>query len=126
MSKYWTEKYDQSKHQNKMWGDGINPPENRDFVLDPYDVFFVKECGFTFEFHNLEQLIACKEHFNMKVHKSTRIPESELWKYGGDQSETQRWFERLPKGLRKNPNRIKILKAFEKAYLEFSKYSSNR
>ncbi|XPV69872.1 MAG: hypothetical protein ACNI25_04685 [Halarcobacter sp.] len=121
MSKHWIEKYDEIKHKNKMWGEGINPPEGRDKIIDPYDVYFVKECGFTFEFHCVEQLLACKEHFDRKIQPSTKIPESELWKYGGDHGEMQRWFEKLPKGLVSNKQRPKILKAFEKAIRDFIK-----
>lgn len=120
MSKHWIEKFDEMKHRNKMWGDGINPPENRHKSLDPYDVFFVRECGFTFEFHSLEQLKVFKDYFSKKIHPSTRIPEKELWKYGGDHEEMQRWFERLPKGLRKDTNRQRIVKALEKALTDFS------
>lgn len=121
MSKHWIEKFNNTKHFNKMWGDDISPPLERDQKLDPYNVYFVRECGFTFEFHNIKQLVACKEHFNKKIQPSTRIPEKDLWKYGGDSSETQRWFEKLPKGLRNNQHRPRILKALEKALLDFEK-----
>ncbi|WP_148261963.1 hypothetical protein [Methylomonas methanica] len=120
MSKHWIEKYNELKHQNKMWGEGINPPKNRNNELDPYNVYFVRECGFTFEFHTLEQMLACKKHFSRKIQPSTRIPESELWNYSGDHSEMQRWFEKLPKGLVSNKQRPKILNAFERALKDFS------
>ena len=119
MSKHWVEKYDELKHRNKMWGEGINPPENRDNKLAPYNVYFVRECGFTFEFHSIQQLVAFKEHFSRKIQSSTLIPENELWKYGGDHSEMQRWFERLPKGLVSNQKRTKIVKALERAIENF-------
>ncbi len=121
MSKYWIEKYNSSKHKNKMWGEGIKPPEGRHRTLDPYNVYFVRECSFTFEFHSISQLDACIQHFSRKLQPSTKIPGSELDNYGSDYWERQRWFESLPKGLVSNHQRPKILKALEKAKIYFKK-----
>ena len=86
----------------------------------PHNVYFVRECGFTFEFHNIEQIEACKDYYNKKIRPSTIIREKELFKYGGDQSETQRWFEKMPKKLNNNHNRSKILKALSRAIADFN------
>lgn len=119
MSKYWIEKYDKTQHQNYMWGVGQFPPSEggRKYVL--HDVYFVSECGFTFEFHNLKQLESCRDYYSRKIRPSTIIPEKELYKYGGDHGEIQRWFEKMPKKLNNNHNRPKVLKALNRALKSF-------
>lgn len=102
-----------------MWGDGCQPDRSRDQKLDPTWVYFVRECGFTFEFHSLGQLKTCLEYFDQKMRPPTRIPSGELWKYGGDQSETQRWFERLPAKLFAATKREQIVKALRRALTHF-------
>ena len=124
MSKHWVEKFDASKHQNHMWGVGLFSPTDRGSASIPHNVYFVSECGFTFEFHNLDQVEACKHYYSQKIRPSTMIPEKELYKYGGDQSETQRWFEKMPKKLNNNHNRPKVLKALNKALESFNNGNS--
>ena len=126
MSKHWIEKYDQTKHQNYMWGVGLFPladarPKPKPI---PHDVYFVRECGFIFEFHNIEQIEACRDYYKQKIWSSTIIREKELFNYGGDQSETQRWFEKMPKKLNNNHNRPKVLKALNKALTSFKNENS--
>jgi hypothetical protein len=121
MAKHWKEKYQPSTHINHMWGDGCEPDRTKDQVLDPTWVYFVRECGFTFEFHSLEQLEVCLAHFDQKMRPSTRIPEDELWKFGGDHGERQRWFERLPGDLFANTKRERIVKALSRAMEHFQR-----
>lgn len=84
-------------------------------------IYFVKECSFVFEFHSISQIKECQKYFSKKVHPSSAIPENKLHLYGGDHFEVQRWFERLPIKLFKEPKRIKILKALNLAIEEFEK-----
>ncbi len=107
-----------------MWGVGIFPPADAKSYFMPHDVYIVRECGFTFEFHNIEQVESCRDYYNQKIRPSTIIPEKELFKYGGDQSETQRWFEKMPKKLNNNHNRPKVLKALNKAMESFKNGNS--
>jgi hypothetical protein len=120
MAKIWKEKYDWSKHQNKMYfeGDDNNYPSNN---IEVKWIYFVKECSFVFEFHSIGQLKECQKYYSKKVRPSSIIPEKDLHLYGGDQSETQRWFERLPMKLLKEKNRIRVLKALNNAIIEFEK-----
>src|SRR5262245_10912753 len=96
---HWKEPYDCNRNKNKMWGEGAQPYVSRDEKLDPHCVYFVRTCGFEFEFHSLGQLQVCLDHFSRKIQPTSRIPESQLPNYGGDHSEVQRWFERLPMKL---------------------------
>jgi len=94
-----------------MWGHGCEVEENPNPALIPKWVYFVTVCSFTFEFHSINQINACLKHYSQKVRPSTRIPEKDLWKYGGDHGETQRWFERYcRKGFMRNQRDKKLLR----------------
>lgn len=120
MAKIWKEKFDNLKHQNKMYieGETISYPSNN---IETRWIYFVKECSFIFEFHSINQIKECLNYYSLKVHPSSIIPYKELHLHGGDQSETQRWFERLPMKLLKESKRGKIKKALSKALIEFEK-----
>lgn len=121
MSKIWKEVYDWKNHRNRMWGEGCEPEKTPDANLIPKWVYFVNVCSFTFEFHSVNQIETCYEFYSKKIRPSSCIPENDLWQYGGDHSETQRWFERLPQRLFKEPKRLKVLKALKQAIDEFKK-----
>src|SRR5512147_1920445 len=120
MSKHWSETYDPNKHRNHMWGKGLEVERSKHQKLDPDLVYFVRVCSFTFEFQNLSQLEACLELYSQKTRPSSRIPEGELWKYGGNHSEMHIWFERFPMMLSDNHCRPNVVKALEKALTHFS------
>jgi len=119
MAKHWKEQLDPARHRNHMWGAGCEVNETRDLTLDPRWVYFVRECGFTFEFHSLGQLAVCLDYLSKKTRPSTRIPSVDLTDYGGDHSETQRWFERLPQWLFAETKRTRLVKALEQARRSF-------
>jgi hypothetical protein len=104
-----------------MWGYGCDVEDNPNPALIPKWVYCVTVCSFTFEFHSINQINACLKYFSQKVRPSTRIPEKDLWKYGGDHWEMQRWFERLPQRLLQESKRLKVVKALERALSEFIK-----
>ena len=104
-----------------MWGEGAQPDETRDERLDPHSVYFVRACSFQFEFHSLDQLQACLEYFSRKVQPTSRIPHNELRNCGGDHSEMQRWFERLPMKLMDNHRRPRIVSALRTAVEDFTR-----
>jgi hypothetical protein len=68
--------------------------------------------GFTFEFHSPEQVVACLQHFRRKILPTGRLPRD---LGGGDHWEFQRWYERLPAGLRREAKRPKVVAALEEA-----------
>ena len=83
-------------------------------TLEPHQVAFVRVAGFTFEFHSVAQIHACLRDYATRHQPSSRLP-VESGDYGGDQSETQRWFERLPLFLREEPKRLQVVAALEEA-----------
>src|SRR5690242_1095552 len=96
MARIWTEPFDSERHRNPMnhgWGAPPAPEIQRYWAaptLERHNVLLVRVCDFTFEFHNREQLQACLAFYAEKHQPSSRLPVSS-GRFGGDQSETQRW-----------------------------------
>ena len=111
MTRIWREKLDPSRHLNRM----EMPVTSRPTIagLAPW-VYFVRVCSFTFEFHSIEQIKACREYYLEKIHPSSRIDIG-----GADSWEVQRWFERLPMYLLEEPKRQRVLKALASAIDQF-------
>jgi len=102
---------------NHGWGAPPAPEIQRYWIaptLERHNVLLVNVCDFTFEFHNREQLQACLVFYTKKHHPSSRLPVSS-GQFGGDQWETQRWFERLPLYLREKAKRVQVVAALEDA-----------
>jgi hypothetical protein len=120
MARIWSEPYDSARHRNPMnWGWGAPRPEQRDRhnrapTLEPHHVVFVRAADFTFEFHSVEQIRACLTFYGRKHQPTSRLP-VQSGDYGGDQHETQRWFERLPLYLREEPKREQVVAALDEA-----------
>ena len=118
MARFWKERYDPGRHRNHMWR--VEHPRDR---LVEYWVYFVAVCGFTFEFHSLDQLAACHAHYARKVRPSTREPMSVAW--GGDEGEARdnmlayHWYDRLPQYLLGEPKRVLVAAALGRAAAEF-------
>ena len=131
MALIWTEVYDPKKHADKMYDASHIPavPRERywrDPTLQRYPVYFVRVCGFTFEFHSLEQLEVCLKFFSQKSRPSSRIAFSAAdkqihWLHWV----AQRWFERLPMYLLEERRRVRIVTALKKALAQFQKVPSN-
>jgi hypothetical protein len=74
MAQIWTETYDPKKHSDEMHDftriPGV-PAEQymRAPTLQRYAVYFVRVCGFTFQFHSLEQLKVC-----LKARRGSVLP----------------------------------------------------
>lgn len=84
-------------------------------TIIPRDVVFVSVCSFTFRFDTKEQLQRVLRYYEQKIVPTSRQPES-LWSMrGGDHSEAERWFEKLPLFLREEPKRLKVVKALRDA-----------
>jgi hypothetical protein len=118
MARHWCEIYDWTKHRNRMPGAGPPPDESPDHNILPRSVFFVAVASFTFEFHSLDQIRATIEYFSQKVRPSSRIPK--FYSHGIDHWETQRWYERIPMRLLKEPRRLQVVKALTAALEDFS------
>ena len=125
MAQIWSETFDPKRHRDKMRDftriPGVPTEQYRRApTLQRYSVYFVRVCGFTFEFHSIEQLQVCLEFFSQKARPSSMIKFSEsdrriTWLH----SVCQRWFERLPMQLLEERRRIRIVPALKKALTQF-------
>jgi hypothetical protein len=115
------EEFDELRHPNMMApiSDGRRRPHIAAPTLVPHVVCLVGVAGFAFVFHSLEQVQACLDYYRREHHPSSRLPVS-TGDFGGDQSETQRWFERLPQYLLEKPKRAKVVSALEQAASEYA------
>lgn len=126
MAQIWIETFDPKRHSDKMRDvshlPGVPGVEYRSApTLQRYPVYFVRACGFTFEFHSLKQLEVCLEFFSQKVRPSSMIRFSESdrrihWLHWV----CQRWFERLPMQLLEERRRIRIVPALMTALEQFA------
>lgn len=97
--------------------DGIDPSTANQFhapTLLQRQVYFVRVCSFTFEFHSLQQIQTCLDFYEQKIQTSSRrdIGAADHW-------ECERWFERLPLYLREESKRQKVIKALREALKKF-------
>ena len=125
MAQIWSEIYDPKRHHDAMRDASHLPGVPREKywaapTLQEYPVYFIRVCGFTFEFHSIEQLEVCLKFFSSKVRPSSRIRFTEAdremyWLH----SVVQRWFDRLPMQLLEERRRVKIVPALEKALAQF-------
>ena len=91
---------------------GSPVPASKDNLIEKW-VYLAEVNGFVFQFANLEQVVECKQYFEQKTHPSTigyHPPYEHYW---------QHWYCKLPKGITKNKNRIKVLKAMDKILTEW-------
>jgi len=115
------EGYDKLRHPDMMApiSNGLRRQHLAAPTLVPHVVCVVRVVGFTFVFHGPEQVRACLDYYSREHHPSSRLPVA-TGDYGGDQSETQRWFERLPQYLLEKPKRAKVVTALEQAAREYA------
>ena len=120
--KIWAETYVAERHANPMGWVGADPDAPADWSRAwritrraAHKVVFVRVCDFDFELHDRVQLDACVRYYSRKIRPSGRLPVY-TENLGGDHTETQRWFDRLPLYLREEPKRLKVLKALSHAF----------
>jgi hypothetical protein len=116
MAKIWKEPLDAKKHKDFMTGfqdRGGRPPEPKDKLV-PRWVYFVREGDFTFQFHSFSQIREALEYFQKQTHPTSRVAGVAVEHYW------QRWYERLPPGLRARSRRTRIIKALQKALEQFA------
>ena len=111
MSKIWREIADPAKHRDFMGNtvEGGRPiAKSRDNLIEKW-VYFADINGFVFQFADIGQVIECKKYFAQKTHPSTvekhHNPHEHYW---------QAWHRKLPKGMTKNKNRVKVIKTLDK------------
>lgn len=110
MSRHWKEKLDPQKHTDHMGGTRL---ESVDPLIERW-AYFVRVCGFTFEFIGIQQLRECLAHFSRKLHPSGKfvnLPPGTHWIHP--------WHERLPMYLFEESKRRKAVKALTRALSDF-------
>jgi hypothetical protein len=119
------EAYDPLKHPNPMWyiDDAQSKRHWRAPSLSEYKVCLVTVCSFTFIFHSTEQLALCLDYYRREHQPSSKLPVY-TENLGGDHSEMQRWFEKLPQYLLEKSKRMKVVKALERAMREYLRVRS--
>jgi len=110
MSKVWREIADPAKHRDFMSSlmeGGIPIEKSRDNLIKKW-VYLAEVSDFKFQFANIGQVLECKHYFEQKIHPSTKgenhIPYEHYW---------QVWYCKLPKGMTKNKNRVKVIEAMD-------------
>ena len=115
MAQIWSEPFDSTKHQNQMDGvESSTEEQHRAPTLLQRQVYFVRVCSFTFQFHSIQQIQACLAYYERKIQPSSRadIGSADHW-------ECERWFERLPLYLREESKRKRVVKALSDALKKF-------
>ena len=112
---HWSKHFDLHGYQG-LPGHDVSPNEK----LVPVYTYVVEVCGFTFRFGSVAQIDCALEYYSRKIQSSSRLPDSEWLRAEHDVA--QRWYERLPLYLRKENNRLKVVKALRQAAVEFSNY----
>ena len=102
-----------SNHMDTFLCGGWNPPRPTRSKLIPQWVYYVRVCGFTFEFYSVADIRTCREHFARKVEPSSARPHDGLEHYW------QSWWERLPLWIKAESKRTKVVKALDQAIEEF-------
>jgi hypothetical protein len=130
MARIWKERFDPVKHGGPPYA-SVEVSQNitqhyRAPTLTPHEVVFVHVCSFTFRFDTEEQLRRVLEYYERKLQPSSREPLEVVALRGGDTSEAQRWFERLPLFLREETKRHKVVKALREAVAQFSAAPATR
>jgi hypothetical protein len=115
----WKEPYDSTQHGGLPDAlPDVTEPIRRHWTaptIIPHNVVFVSVCSFTFRFDTKEQLQRVLRYYEQKIVPSSRQPESVWGMRGGDHSEAERWFEKLPLFLREEPKRLKVVRALRDA-----------
>ena len=125
MARIWKEPYDRTKHRNRMRGvEGVSRDHYRAPTIVHADVYFVRVCSFTFEFHSIEQIEMTLAYYARKIQPTSRVDISQLCP-GFEHWEAQRWFEQLPLYLREEPKRIKVVAALKEALKKFKRDDSS-
>ena len=117
---HWKEPLDVARHRDFLSGaqDAGGVPVDRS-ISDGW-VYFVRVCGFTFSFVNLDQVREAIQYFGQTVHPARRSPDRHLEHYW------QRWFERLPAGFIGGSKRTRVRRGLTVALTSFTSTQKRR
>lgn len=121
MARFWKEAYSYEKAEQLGIRDfessRVVGPENAEWI------YYVEVCRFTFAFFSLEMIREYLDFYSRKVLPTSRFWDASPFSRGPAASvgDGQTRFERLPLRLRKEPNRHKVVKALQRALIEFGR-----
>lgn len=99
----------------------VDTAEEADAIQEARDRewrYFVRVCGFTFQFDSLPEIGIALDWFARKTHPSSQIRK---WPGGCvDRWDSEPWYDRLPQDLMSNQKRPRVAKALQRAIHEFS------
>jgi|688.fasta_scaffold1788162_1 hypothetical protein len=114
MAQLWKERLNPAKHLDFMACTGGGPTKSpRDNLIESW-VYFVQTPDCTLQFVSPELVEEARTYFSQKIHPARRQFNNGLehcW---------QRWFERLPPGVHREPNRLRILDALQRLIAEIA------
>jgi hypothetical protein len=119
MARFWKERYSREKAERL----GIHDFEGS-VVVGPTDakwIYYVEVSRFTFAFFSLPMIKEYLDFYLRKILPSSRFYGASPYSVGAAASvgDGQSKFERLPQRLRKEPRRQQVVKALERALLQF-------
>ena len=119
MARFWKERYTVEK-ANQL---GIHDFEGVPFVGSPDAawIYYVEVCQFTFAFFSIDMIQEYLDFFARKILPSSRFDFGSPYSKGSAASigDGQTRFERLPLRLRKEPKRLRVVKALKRALMKF-------
>jgi hypothetical protein len=116
MARIWTETFNPKRHADKMRD--VSVPAIPD--LQRYPVYLVGITGYTFEFHNIQQIEVCLRFFSQKVRPESMMQFLETDRHILElHAVSPRWFQELPLPLLEEHRRLEIATALTKALRRF-------
>jgi hypothetical protein len=117
MAQHWKERLDTKKHRDFMTGSqdagGIPVEAPADNLITRW-VYFIQTTDCTLQFVSVEQIHTARDYFSVRIHAARREWNNGLEHYW------QRWFERLPPGVHREPARVRILSALDRLLYDVS------
>jgi len=127
MPRVWLEQYSSTRHSQPMRNfiQGRRAVER--YLASPtihgHKVLLVRVCGFTFTFHSIDELEACRCYYSKKILPSRRshvAAQAVRNRTVGWRWEVERWNERLPLYLREDAKRSRVARALDQALFDVS------
>ena len=118
MSTVWREPFDPARHVDHFYPGGARPRRSVPAGVKDW-AYFVRVCGFTFEFASVGQIRECLAHYSRRHEPSSRLTEYATTNLVHEKGEWETWSERVPLVLRSKSKRPKVVKALERAVEQF-------
>ena len=120
MPQFWKEQPEPYVHRNHMVTGCAGPS-----AVTSRWIYFVRVCGFTFEFASVDQIKEYLAFYSRKIHPTSRLSVYSTTNLVHEKGEWERWYERLPLYLQEEPKRQRVVKALAAAIERFAPAGSN-